>query len=81
MQEAQVGRGIEDRGLLIVEAGLPEVDRAQNLHTLPFSGDGNFRGMAHAAPSGVEGGVLAETGFVGKNQGAVPGWGFFLRRG
>lgn len=81
MQEGEVGGGIEDRGWLIVEAGLPEFDGAQDLDALPFPGDGNFRGMADATPGGVERGVLSEAGFVGENQCPVLGAGFFLRRG
>jgi hypothetical protein len=81
MKEVQVGGRVEDRGLTIVEAIPPEFDRAQDLHTLAFTGDRDLRRMADPAPGSMQGGVLPETGFVGKNQRPVPGSGFFLRRG
>ena len=81
MQEIQVGGSIEDGGLLIVEAGPPKFDGAQDLHALAFAGDGDLGRMADPAPGRVQGGVLPETGFVGKNQRPILGAGFFLRRG
>jgi hypothetical protein len=81
MQEVEIGGSIEDGGLRIVEAGLPEFDGPEDLDALAFPGDGNFRGMADATPSGVERGVLSEAGFVGEDQRPVLGAGFFLRRG
>ena len=81
MQEAQIGGSIEDGGLAIVEAGSPKLDSAQDLHALAFAGDGDLGRMAEPAPGSVQGGVLPETGFVGKNQRSVLGAGFFLRRG
>jgi hypothetical protein len=67
--------------LRIVEAGRPKFDRAQDLHALAFAGDGDLRRMTEPAPGSVQGGVLPETGFVGKNQRPILGAGFFLRRG
>jgi hypothetical protein len=67
--------------LAIVEAGSPELDSAQDLHPLAFASDGDLGRMAEPAPGGVQGGVLPETGFVGKNQRPILGAGFFLRRG
>ena len=81
MQEIQVGGSIEDRGLLVVEAGTPKFDSAQDLYALTFSGDGDLGRTAEPAPGSVQGGVLPETGFVGKDQRPVLGAGFFLRRG
>ena len=81
MQKIQVGGSIKDRGLRIVEAGTPKFDRAQDLHALAFASDGDLGRMAEAAPGSVQGGVLTETGFVGKNQRPVLRAGFFLRRG
>jgi hypothetical protein len=81
LQEIQVGASIEDRGLGIVEAGTPKFDSAQDLQALAFAGDGDLGGMAEPAPGSVQGGVLPETGFVGKNQRPILGAGFFLRRG
>jgi hypothetical protein len=81
MQEIEVGGSIEDGGLPIMEAGVPELDGAQDLHALALPSDGNLWGMADAAPSGVERGVLPKAGFVGEDQRPVLGAGFFLRRG
>ena len=81
MKEVQIGGSIENWGLPVVEAGTPELDGAQDLHALAFAGDGDLGRMADPAPGSVQGGVLPETGFVGKNQRPVPGAGFFLRRG
>ncbi len=81
MQEIQVGGSIEDRGLRVVEAGTPEFDSAQDLHALAFAADGDLGGMAESAPGSVQGGVLTETGFIGKNQRPIFAAGFFLRRG
>ena len=80
-QKFQVGGSIEDRGLGIVEAGAPEFDGAQDLDAFPLAGDGDLGRMTDPAPGGVQGGVLAEAGFVGKDQGSVLGLGFFSRRG
>jgi len=81
MQEVQIGGSIEDGGLAVVEACTPELDSAQDLHALAFAGDGDLGRMAEPAPGSVQGGVLPETGFVGKNQRPILGAGFFLRRG
>jgi len=81
MQEVQIGGSIEDGGLAIVEAGTPELDSAQDLDALAFAGDGDLGRMTEPAPSSVQGGVLPEAGFVGKNQRPILGAGFFLRRG
>jgi len=67
VEEGEVGGSVEDGILLVVEAGLPKFDGAQDFDTLTFSGDGDFRGMADAAPGGVQCRVLTETGFIGKN--------------
>jgi hypothetical protein len=81
MKEAQIRGSIEDGGLAIVEAGSPELDSAQNLHALAFAGDGDLGRMAESAPGSVQGRVLPETGFVGKNQRRILRAGFFLGRG
>jgi hypothetical protein len=81
MQEAQVSRGIEDRGWPVVESSLPEFDGAQDFDALAFSGHRHFRRVTDPAPGRVEGGILPEAGLVGKNQRPVLGAGFFLRRG
>jgi hypothetical protein len=81
LQEIQVGGGIEDRGLGIVEAGAPELDGTQDFDALAFAGDRDFGRMTDSAPGGVQRGVLPEAGFVGENQCSVLAAGFFLRRG
>src|SRR6266849_5080968 len=80
-EEAEVGGGIEDRVLAILEPRAPEFDGAENLHVLALSGDGNFRWAAHSAPGGVQRRILPEAGFVGEDPRPVPRLGFFLRAG
>jgi len=80
-QERQVAAGVENRVLPIMETSSPEFNGAQDLDVLAFAGDGDFGRMAHPAPGGVQGRVLAETGFVGKDQGPVLRVGFFLISG
>jgi hypothetical protein len=67
VQEVQIGASIEDGGLCIVEARLAQFDGTQDLDALAFAGDGNFRRVTDSAPGGVQGGILAEAGFVGEN--------------
>src|SRR5579863_1898546 len=81
MKEVQIGGSIEDGGLAIVEAGAPELDSAQDLHALAFAGDRDLGRMTEPAPGSVQGGVLPETGFVGKNQRPILRAGFGGRRG
>lgn len=81
VEEGQVGGSVEDGILLVMEAGMPEFDRTQDFDTLTFSGDGDLRRMADAAPGGVQRRVLTETGFIGEDQRPVLGLGFFLRLG
>jgi len=81
MQEVQVSGGIEDRGWPLWESSLPEFDRTQDFDTLAFSSHRHFRRVTDPAPGRVEGGILPEAGFVGKNQRPILGAGFFLRRG
>ena len=81
LQKIQVGSGVEDRGLRIVEAGAPKLDGAQDLDALAFAGNRDLGWMSDSAPGGVQRGVLPEAGFVGENQCAVLAAGFFLRRG
>jgi hypothetical protein len=81
VEEGQVGRSVEDGILLVMEAGMPELDRAQDFDTLPFAGDGDLGRMADAAPGGVQRRVLTKAGFIGEDQRPVLGLGFFLRLG
>jgi hypothetical protein len=81
MEEGQVGGSIEDDLLAIVEVSLPEFDGAEDLDALSLPSDGDLRRLADPAPGGVQRRVLAETGFVGKDQSPVLALGFFLRFG
>ena len=78
LQKCQVTGGVEDRVLSVMETGSPEFDGTQNLDVLAFARDRDFGRMAYPAPSGMQGRVLAEAGFVGKDQGPVLRVGFFL---
>ena len=78
LQERQVAGSVEHRVLAVMETRTPEFDGAQNLHVLAFASDRDLGRMAHPAPSGMQGRVLAEAGFVGKDQGPVLRVGFFL---
>ena len=80
-QEGEVGGGVEDGVLPVMEAGVPQLDGAQDLDALAFSCNRNFGRVTDAAPGRVQRGVLAETGFVGEDQRPVPRLGFFLRLG
>ena len=80
-EEAEVGGGIEDGFLAVVEPRAPKFDGAKNLHILAFSGYGDFRRVPDAAPGGVERRVLSEAGFVGEEERPVSRTGFFLRAG
>ena len=67
-QEAKVGSGMEDMVPAIVEACAPKFDGTENLDVLAFSRHRDFRWASDATPGGVDGGVLPETGFVGKDE-------------
>ena len=80
-EEAEVGGGVEDGVLSIIESRTPEFDGSEYLHALALSSNRNFRRATHAAPGGVQGRVLPEAGFVSEDQRPVPRLGFFLRFG
>ena len=80
-EEAEIGGGIEDSLLAVVEPRAPKFDGAKDLHILAFSGYGDFRWVPYAAPGGVERRVLPEAGFVGEEESPVSRTGFFLRAG
>ena len=61
VEEAKVGGGIKHLLLAVVERRAPQFDRAENLHGLACTGDGNLRGTTHAAPGSVQCRVLSET--------------------
>ena len=81
LEEAEIGRGIEDRVLTIIEPRAPKLDGSENLHVLAFSRDGDFRWAPYAAPGGAERRILPEAGFVGEEERPVSRAGFFLRVG
>ena len=64
-EEAEIGGGVEDRVPAIVETGTPAFDGTENLDALALSGNRHFRRVTHAAPGGVQRGILPEAGFVG----------------
>ena len=80
-QEGEVGGGVEDGVLPVMEAGVPQLDGAQDLDALALSRDWDFGRLTDAAPGGMQRGVLTEAGFVGENQRPAFVLGFFLRFG
>lgn len=64
-----------------MKSRLPELDGTEDLDALALAGDRNLGRMSDSAPSGVQRGVLPETGFIGEDQGAVFLLGFFFRFG
>ena len=46
---------------------LPQLDGAEDLDALSLPGNGNLGRMTDAAPGGVQGGILAEAGFIREN--------------
>jgi len=81
LKESQVGRGVEDAVLSVVESRASQLDSAQNFHRLAFPGDPKLGCTTDAAPRGVQSRVLPETSFVSENQRPVFPVGFFLRLG
>ena len=81
VEEAQIGRGMEDGLLTVVEPRAPQLDRPKNLYGLARPGDGNLWGTTRATPGRVQRRVLPEAGFVGEDQRPVTRLGFFLRAG
>ena len=67
LQKGQVGFRIEYAVLLVMKSYLPQLDSAEDLDTLALSGHGNLRWMSDAAPGGVQGGILTEARFIGKD--------------
>lgn len=80
-QEREVRGSVEDGVLPVMESRLPQFNGPKNLHVLALSGHGNFRGTTNPAPGGVQGRILAKTGFVGEDQRPVLPLRFFLRLG
>jgi len=80
-QKAEIGSGIEDLILTVIETRTPQFDGAEDLHVLALAGDGNFGRLSYAAPGGVERRILPEAGFVGEEERPVSRAGFFLSAG
>lgn len=80
-EKAEIGGGIENSVLTIIEPRAPKFDGTKNLHVLALSGHGDFRRVPYAAPGGVERRVLPEAGFVGEDERPMARVGFFLRAG
>jgi hypothetical protein len=64
-----------------VKPGLKQFNGSQDLNALALAGNRDFRGAPHSTPSGMQGGILAEAGFVTENQRPAVALGFFLRLG
>ena len=67
LEKGQVGFRIEYEVPLIMKSYLPQLDGTEDLDTLALSGHGNLRWMSDAAPGGVQGGILTEARFIGKD--------------
>jgi len=67
LQEGQVGAGVEYAVFSKMETSAPEFDGAQDLDIFAFSSDEDLRRVAHSTPGRMQGRILAETGFVGKD--------------
>jgi len=67
LQKGQVGFGIEYAVPQIMKPHLPQLDGAEDLDALSLPGNGDLGRMADAAPGGVQGGILAEAGFIREN--------------
>lgn len=67
LQKRQIGVRIEYAVPLIMKSYLPQLDGAEDLDTLALSGHGNLRRMSDSAPGGVQGGILTEARFIGKD--------------
>jgi len=80
-QEGQVGGGVENGVLPVMETGASQFDGAQDLHAFAFSRHRNFGRMTDAAPGGMQRGILPEAGFVGENQRPAFVLGFCFRFG
>ena len=81
LQKGQVGFCVEDTVSLIMKPCLPHLDGPEDLDALALPGHGNLRRMSNSTPGGVQGGILTETGFVGKNQRPVFLLGVFFSLG
>ena len=78
LHEAHICRSVENNFLGIVELGAPEFDGAENFHTLALAGYQYSGWTPDAAPRGMQCRVLAEAGFVSKDQRRTLRPGFFL---
>ena len=71
-EQAEIGSGIEEGRLAVIEARAPEFDGAEKLYALAFSRHGDLRRVPDAAPGGVDRRVLPEAGLAGEQQRSVP---------
>jgi hypothetical protein len=76
-EKGQIGSRVKDSLAPVVEPRAPEFNGTKNLHAFALSGNGNFRRAPHAAPGGMQRGILAEAGSIGKQQRPVSRLGFF----
>ena len=78
LEKNQVGRGIEYFVSMVGKLCSEDFNRAKDLDAFPLSGDRNLRLTPNGSPSLIQRGILAETGFVLKNQRGPFTRGFFL---
>jgi len=67
LQKGQVGFCIEYAVPLIMKPRFPQLDGTEDLDALACPGYGNLRRMSDSAPGGVQGRILTEAGFIGKD--------------
>lgn len=65
----------------VIELRPIQIDRPKNLLRVPLAGRRNLRLVSSTGPGLIESGILAETGFISKEQSRFPFSGFFLTGG
>lgn len=78
VEKGGVAATFKNVAMPVVELGPIQIDRAKDFLSVPLTRRRNQRLVSPARPSLVEARVLAETGFVGKQQGGAALNGFFL---
>src|SRR5713101_4682677 len=69
LQKRPVGRRVKDRLLAIDKPAAIQVDRPKDLLSVSLTGRGNQGLLTHACPGLIKRRVLAEAGFILKEQG------------
>jgi hypothetical protein len=78
LQKFQISRRIEHACPMICELSTIDFNRPKYLYALPLPGDWNLRLAPDGSPCLINRRILAETGFVFKNQRRPFARGFFL---